>query len=207
MPGVAVVDYGRGNLHSVIKALRHIGARPELVTQPAELDRFDRLVVPGVGAFADAMARLGRQEMTGPILSLAARGRPVLGICLGMQILLSSGSEGGDTAGLGLIPGSVRPLHGHGLKVPHVGFNSVRWERRSGLTRGIPSGTHFYFVHSYAAFPAAAGDWLGSTDYGLRFAAAAGRANVYGTQFHPEKSGQAGLVLLANFLSLGDGSQ
>lgn len=189
----------------MIKALRHIGAAAELVGEPGLLDRFDCAVLPGVGAYADAMARLEGSGMTGPLLSYAASGRPLLGICLGMQVLLDSGSEGGCCRGLALIPGVVDGLNGHGLKVPHVGFNAVRWERESPLTRGIPSGTYFYFVHSYAGFPAFAGDWLGSTDYGVRFASATGRGSVFGTQFHPEKSGPAGLALLENFVSMGGG--
>jgi glutamine amidotransferase len=206
MPRIAVVDYGRGNVHSVIKALRHIGARAELVGEPAQLGRYDCAVLPGVGAFPDAMARLNESAMAGPVVAFAAGGRPLLGICLGMQVLLSSGKEGRPTGGLGLVPGSVDGLHGRGqgLKVPHVGFNSVHWKNHCALTRGIPSGTYYYFVHSYAAFPSSEADWIGTTLYGARFASVIGRGNVFGTQFHPEKSGEAGLALLENFASLGD---
>ncbi|MDP2871741.1 MAG: imidazole glycerol phosphate synthase subunit HisH [Bacillota bacterium] len=200
---VAVVDYGRGNVHSVIKALLYLGARAELVGAPEMLERFDEAVVPGVGAFADAMARLDRTGMAGALRSFAASQRPLLGICLGMQVLLSTGREGGVTPGLDIIPGTVEPLPGGDRKLPHIGFNSVRWDRPSALGRGIPSETHFYFVHSYAAFCADQRDRLGSTEYGLLFAAAIERGNVLGTQFHPEKSGQAGLALLANFVAMG----
>lgn len=204
---VAVIDYGRGNIHSVAKALSHIGYQAELVSSPDLLLRFPSAIIPGVGAYSDAMSRLVSTGMDEALIEYAGTGRPLLGICLGMQVLLSGGAEGGFSLGLNLIPGNVEPVFldlpacDH-LKLPHMGWNTVDFCRSSPLLTGVPSGTRFFFVHSYAALPEQSNHWLASTTYGRTFASAVQKGNVYGTQFHPEKSGPAGLSVLRNFVGL-----
>lgn len=203
---VAVVDYGRGNIHSISKALLHIGYRSELVSEPDSLLRFPSAVIPGVGAYSDAMSRLVSTGMAKALIEYAGCGRPLLGICLGMQVLLSWGAEGGFSHGLDLIPGNVEPVlpsqaHNY-LKLPHMGWNVVDICKTSPLLAGVPSGTRFYFIHSYAVFPKQTSHWLASTTYGRTFASVVQCRNVYGTQFHPEKSGPAGLAVLSNFVGL-----
>lgn len=164
------------------------------------------MILPGVGAFGDAMARLTAAGFTSAIPGFVARGGLLLGICLGMQVLLSEGEEGGIMPGLGLIPGRVRQLEAPGLKVPHVGWNNVTLRSRNPLFAGLRQDEHFYFVHSYAAFPEHDEDRLGVTSHGEPFASVVARRNLFGTQFHPEKSGAAGLTLLHNFLALSGGT-
>lgn len=208
MQSVAIIDYGRGNIHSVAKAVAYLRAEPELVSSPRDLASFGCAILPGVGAFADAIAALRSTRLAGAVREFAASGKPLLGICLGMQLLLQTGAEGGLEPGLGLVRGQVRLLAAPGLKVPHVGWNAVSAPGPGvlppPLLTGIPD-SYFYFVHSYAAFPEDPADWAASTTYGERFASVIGRGTVWGTQFHPEKSGSAGLHLLRNFLSLGEG--
>lgn len=204
---IGVVDYGRGNLHSVLKALGHVGATAGVVESPERLWDCAAAVVPGVGAFGDAMERLCSTGMDAALREFARDGRPMLGICLGMQVMLSSGSEGGAVDGLGLIEGTVRRLRtGPSVKIPHTGWNEVRFQASSDLTRGIPDGSHFYFVHSYAAFPEHGPNSLATTTHGVTFSSIVGRDNVLGVQFHPEKSGRVGLRLLANFVSMAERS-
>jgi glutamine amidotransferase len=194
---IAILDYGMGNLRSVEKALERVGAEADRTADAGRARDADGLVLPGVGAFPKAMRRvreLGFDELVRERLSEV----PVLGICLGMQLLFESSSEGEGEQGLGLLPGKVEPLSANGLKVPHIGWSPVRWEKDSRLAEGIDSETPFYFVHSFAPRPGAA-ELLGSAAYGARFACAAERENVFGVQFHPEKSSAAGLRLLANF--------
>jgi glutamine amidotransferase len=202
---VAVVDYGRGNIHSVCKALARIGCLPEVVGEPDLLGGHQAAVLPGVGAYGDAMRNLHASGMARAIADHVARGGALLGVCLGLQLLLDEGAEGGPVAGLGLLEGSVRRIRAPGLKVPHVGWNTVRLVAPSPLTSGLTDGTHFYFVHSYASFPARRGSWLAETAYGEPFASIAGQGKVFGVQFHPEKSGPAGLRLLANFVTSAGG--
>jgi glutamine amidotransferase len=190
-----------GNLRSVEKALEHVGSRAAIGADPEEVRGADGLILPGVGAFPRAMERIRATGLDELIAERAAAGTPILGICLGLQLLFEHSEELGGAAGLGLLPGSVTKLAAPGLKVPNIGWAPVRWERGSRLTEGIPSATPFYLVHSFVARPTRA-DTLGTAEYGERFACAAERDNVFGVQFHPEKSSAAGLALLANFAGI-----
>jgi glutamine amidotransferase len=187
-----------GNLRSVEKALEHVGASAAVTADPATIRDADGLILPGVGAFPRAMERIRERGLDELAAERLDAGVPVLGICLGLQLLFETSSELAGATGLGLLPGPVERLRAPGLKVPHIGWAAVRWERESRLTEGIESGTPFYFVHSFAPQPRT-DDLLGSAEYGERFACAAERGNVFGVQFHPEKSSAAGLRLLANF--------
>jgi glutamine amidotransferase len=195
---IAILDYGMGNLRSVEKALEHVGAVATVTDDAGAVRAADGVILPGVGAFPKAMERVRELALDELIAERLEAGVPILGICLGLQLLFDSSTELGGAAGLGLLPGEVRELEADGLKVPHIGWSPVNWEGESKLTEGIESGTPFYFVHSFAPRPQP-GDLLGSAEYGARFACAAERDNVYGVQFHPEKSSAAGLRLLANF--------
>ncbi|HZE06263.1 MAG TPA: imidazole glycerol phosphate synthase subunit HisH [Solirubrobacteraceae bacterium] len=200
---VGIVDYGMGNRRSVEKALEHVGATVLLTSDADRLRRADGIVVPGVGAFPQGMANLGELGLDALIRELARAGRPVLGICLGMQLLFEHSEEIGGSEGLGLIAGQVTRLQSGGLRVPHIGWNEVRFEQSSPLTAGLPSGgCPFYHVHSFAARPAEAGHVVGTTAYGERFATIVARANIFGVQFHPEKSSHDGLRLLGNFVRI-----
>lgn len=187
-----------GNLRSVEKALERVGARAAIGADPDAVRAADGLILPGVGAFPRAMERIRADGLDGLIAERATAGTPVLGICLGLQLLFERSEELGGAAGLGLLPGAVTRLDAPGLKVPDIGWAPVRWERESPLTAGIASETPFYLVHSFVARPAAE-DVLGTAEYGERFACVVERGNVFGVQFHPEKSSAAGLALLANF--------
>jgi|SRR5215213_5928555 len=195
---IAILDYGMGNLRSVEKALEHVGATATISHDPTEVRAADGLVLPGVGAFPRAMERIRQRGLGELIGERREAGVPILGICLGLQLLFDSTTELGGAAGLGLLSGPVGELDSPGLKVPHIGWSPVRWERESRLTDGIETETPFYFVHSFAPAPGAE-ELLGSAAYGARFACAAERDNVFGVQFHPEKSSAAGLRLLSNF--------
>jgi glutamine amidotransferase len=198
---IAILDYGMGNLRSVEKALEHVGARAAIGADPDEVAAADGLILPGVGAFPRAMERVHDLRLDQLISERHQAGIPILGICLGLQLFFDSTTELGGADGLGLLEGPVDALDAPGLKVPHIGWSPVRWERESRLTEGIPSETPFYFVHSFAAQPTE-DELLGTAEYGARFACAAERDNVYGVQFHPEKSSSAGLRLLANFAGI-----
>jgi glutamine amidotransferase len=195
---IAVLDYGMGNLRSVEKALEHVGVTASITKDASEVRAADGVILPGVGAFPRAMERIRELGLDELIAERRQEGVPILGICLGLQLLFESSSELGGAEGLGLLEGPVGLLEADGLKVPHIGWEPVRWERESRLTDGIPSETPFYFVHSFAPRPRSE-DLLGSAEYGARFACAAERENVFGVQFHPEKSSAAGLRLLSNF--------
>ncbi len=195
---IAILDYGMGNLRSVEKALEHVGAVATITYDPGEVRAADGLILPGVGAFPRAMERIGERGIDELIAECRDAGVPILGICLGLQLLFDSTTELGGARGLGLLDGPVTELEADGLKVPHIGWSPVRWERDSRLTDGIESETPFYFVHTFAPAPES-GELLGSAAYGARFACAAERDNVFGVQFHPEKSSAAGLRLLSNF--------
>jgi imidazole glycerol-phosphate synthase subunit HisH len=202
-PVLAVIDYGMGNRRSVEKALEHVGARAAITDDHDELRRADGLVLPGVGAFPQAMHNLDALGLADLIRELVDRGTPLLGICLGMQLLFSSSEEMGDARGLGLVPGEVTRLDPGGRRIPHIGWNEVRFERSSPLTAGLPApGCPFYHVHSFAARPRDAADVVGTTEYGERFATIVGRGGVLAVQFHPEKSSRHGLRMLHNFVGL-----
>jgi imidazole glycerol-phosphate synthase subunit HisH len=198
-PRIAILDYGMGNLRSVEKALERVGARAEITADPAAADAAEGVVLPGVGAFPKAMARVREIGLDDLVSRRVDSGRPVLGICLGMQLLFDESTENEGAAGLGLMPGPVSPLSANGYKVPHIGWSPVRWEHPSELTEGLGAEPPFYFVHSFAPRPVDGADVLGTAAYGERFACAVERAPLYGCQFHPEKSSAAGLRLLANF--------
>jgi imidazole glycerol-phosphate synthase subunit HisH len=198
---ICILDYGMGNLRSVEKALEHVGATATIGSDPEAVRAADGLILPGVGAFPKAMERVRELGLDELVAERRDAGVPILGICLGLQLLFDFSSELGGADGLGLLAGEVAELDAEGLKVPHIGWSPVRWEKQSRLTEGIESDTPFYFVHSFTPRPAA-GDLLGTAVYGERFACAAESGNVFGVQFHPEKSSAAGLRLLANFAGI-----
>ena len=199
---IAIVDYGAGNLRSVELALARLGVHTRVTADPDMLALADGLILPGVGAFSDAMAALGRSGTIPAVLEAVGAGRPLLGICLGMQLLLDGSEEGPGVPGLGLIPGEVRRLPGCGLKIPHMGWNSLTPAKPSPLFKGLPEEPYVYFVHSYACKAADPADVLAVTDYGVPFHAAVQRSRILGFQFHPEKSGDVGQKLLANFVEM-----
>lgn len=198
---IAILDYGMGNLRSVEKALEHVGVTAKVTNEAEEVRAADGVILPGVGAFPRAMERVRELGLDELIRERDNAGVPILGICLGLQLLFDSSSELGGATGLATLAGSVDELEAPGLKVPHIGWAPVRWERESRLAEGIPSETPFYFVHSFAPRPGEE-ELLGSAEYGTRFACAAERDNVFGVQFHPEKSSAAGLRLLSNFAGI-----
>jgi glutamine amidotransferase len=195
---IGIVDYGRGNLRSVEKGLEKVGFTSKILTDPAELAAVQGVILPGVGAFADAMDALRRGGWLDPLLSYARSDKPFLGICLGMQVLFDIGEEHGEHQGLGLIPGRVVRFPA-GLKVPQMGWNNVQIVRENPLLEGIPDNTYFYFVHSYYAVPDDDEVVIGFSEYGVRFPALVGQGQIWGAQFHPEKSSFWGLAVLKNF--------
>lgn len=211
-PAVGVIDYGVGNLYSVCRALEYCGAKAQLVADPVQLDSCSRLVLPGVGAFADGMHELRVRGLADALLTYAQSGRPLLGICLGMQLLFEVSEEFGEHSGLGIIPGRVSPVSKTGSdgklhKIPHVGWAPLlppRGEWDSPLFSGVRSGQAAYFIHSYAASLDSEERCIGAlTEYDdVPIVAAVQLESVLGCQFHPEKSGKVGLKILSNFLSL-----
>jgi glutamine amidotransferase len=194
---VTIVDYGSGNLRSVQKAFEHLGAAATITDDPAVVADAERLVLPGVGAFGDAMRELRRRDLVAPIIAHVHADRPFFGICMGLQLLFETGWEGGRHEGLGLLAGDVARFElPSGFKVPHMGWNTVAWR-----SSDRPAGEHFYFVHSYHARPADESVVAAVTDYGGQFCAAVARGRLFATQFHPEKSQAAGLRLLQAFLA------
>ena len=198
---ICILGYGMGNLRSVEKALEHVGATATIASDAATIRAAEGLILPGVGAFPKAMEGVRELGLDELILERRDAGVPILGICLGLQLLFDSTTELGGAAGLGLLGGEVDVLDAPGLKIPHIGWAPVRWEKQSRLSEGIDSETPFYMVHSFAPRPES-DDLLGTADYGARFACAAERDNVFGVQFHPEKSSAAGLRLLSNFAGI-----
>jgi glutamine amidotransferase len=197
---IAVVDYGMGNRRSVEKALEHIGARASVSADAAQLRQAAGLIVPGVGAFPRAMDNLRELGLDELIRERVAVGTPVLGICLGLQLAFDHSTERGGAEGLGIVAGEVRALEAGSLKLPHIGWNEVRFgQPRSPLIEGLPPTCAFYHVHSFVAHPAREEDILGSAEYGAPFVSAVESGSFYGVQFHAEKSSAAGLRLLANF--------
>ena len=208
-PRIAVVNTRAANIHSVVKALAKVGASPQVISDPAELPEFDAAALPGVGAFDAAMRALDEQGLTGAVKRFARSGRPLLCVCLGMQILLER-SEEGELGGLGLVPGSVIRLPdgmkgsaGEPLKIPHMGWNAVTFtgaeESRHPLFEGVENGSHFYFVHSYNCAPDDGNAVAATANYGVEICAAVVSGQTVGVQFHPEKSGETGLRIYANF--------
>ena len=203
MPTIGVIDYGMGNRRSVQKALEHVGARAQITSDHAQLRACDGLVLPGVGAFPLAMRNLRELGLAELIAGRAEQGTPLLGICLGMQLLFDRSAELEPSTGLGLIAGEVTWLDAGGLRVPHIGWNEVGFERPGLLTEGLPpAGCPFYHVHSLAPRPRDPVDVVGTTEYGERFATIVERGSVLGVQFHPEKSSTHGLRLLGSFVAL-----
>jgi len=199
---VVLVDYGMGNRRSVEKALEHVGARVARTDDAGAIAAADAIVLPGVGAFPEAMRRLAALGLVEPLRERAAAGAPLLGICLGMQLLFEWSEEHEGAAGLGLLPGTVTRLRAPGLKVPHIGWSTVTFTRPSVLTDGLGEAAAFYHVHTYACRPAEESDVVGRGEYGERFVSIVERANVMGAQFHPEKSSLDGLALLRNFVGV-----
>ena len=197
-PAIVIIDYESGNLRSVARAVERTGVTPIVTSDPGALDVADGVILPGVGSGPAAMAALQSRGLVRPLLDYIAGGRPFLGVCLGLQLLLDATDEGNADC-LGLAPGRVRRLP-DGLKVPHMGWNTVRFQREHPLWEGIPQDSHFYFVHSYYADPVERGDVAGVTEYGVEFCSIYARENVVATQFHPEKSGDNGLRIYANFV-------
>lgn len=196
---IAIVDYGMGNRRSVEKAFERVGADVRLTAEHATLRAADGLVLGGVGAFPEAMRRLRAAGLDELLRERAAEGVPLIGLCLGMQLLYEGSEEFGETAGLGLLAGRVRRLRAEGLKLPHIGWHAVRFERAVAIAPGAATEA-YYHVHSYA--PERSADTVAVGDYGGEFVSVAARGNVYGCQFHPEKSSQAGLRLLGEFARL-----
>ena len=201
-----VVDYGIGNIHSVVKALRAAGTEVLLTSDPRDVPAADRVVLPGVGAFADGVKGLKERELWQPVLDFVATGRPFLGICVGMQLLLDESQEFGRHRGLGIIPGTVAAIPARdGLKVPHIGWNRIYpvnggWS--GSVLAPLSEGAMVYFVHSFTAVPARVEHRLADAEYGgERISAAVHKDNVWGCQFHPEKSGETGLAILREFLA------
>jgi glutamine amidotransferase len=205
---IAIVDYRAGNITSVARALQYLGEPCEVTADPATLRRASHIIFPGVGAAGEAMANLGRTKIGETIKEELRAGKPVLGICLGTQIIFAT-SEENDTACLGIVPGAVRRFpadlqeEGRLLKIPHMGWNRVAFRRSHPVFKELPEGAEFYFVHSYYPVPDDERWGIGWTDYGIRFCAAIARGNLVAVQFHPEKSGAPGLKILANFCRWG----
>ena len=205
---IAIIDYGLGNVFSLASSLRFLGLECQVTGDPQQIDAADRIILPGVGAFGDAMEKLNATGLVTFLQEQAAQGKPFMGICLGMQLLFEMGYEYGVHRGLGLLPGSIRPLGdalakvGSDLKVPHMGWNALEISRKDHpLLKTTPDGSYVYFVHSFYA--AECDDvTLATAEYGLPVTAAAGRGNVCGCQFHPEKSGRVGLDILRAFAQM-----
>ena len=202
---IAIVDYGMANLRSVQKAFEQVGHPADIISRPEEIEQAERLVLPGVGAFQDAVATLRDRELSGPILRHIQRGRPFLGICLGLQMLFDVGYEDGEHQGLGVISGKCVRFDVDatlGLKVPHMGWNQLEVVRRAPIFNGLPPGGGVYFVHGYHVVPSDGGVIATTTEYGRPFVSSIWRDNLFATQFHPEKSQKVGLGILSNFATL-----
>lgn len=202
---IAIVDYGMGNLRSVQKGFESVGAEATISHDAKEIAAAGKVVLPGVGAFEDAMREIKRRELDGVIREAVAAGRPFLGICLGLQLLFETSYEDGEHEGLGILQGTVERFEAaEGRKVPHMGWNRMAVQRRAPILAGVEDDAHFYFVHSYYVCPTDAEVTAGVTEYGHEFTSMVWRDNLFATQFHPEKSQTTGLKLLANFAALDD---
>jgi imidazole glycerol-phosphate synthase subunit HisH len=200
---IAIIDYQMGNLRSVQKAFERVGHAAAITSDPRTLEKADHLVLPGVGAFADAIGELRRRELVGPIRDAIEAGKPFLGICLGLQLLFDVSYEDGQHEGLGVVAGEVRRFNvPPEYKVPHMGWNEVTFRRRAPIFKGVEDGAHFYFVHSYYVVPEDESVVDGEASYYEPFCATIWRDKLFATQFHPEKSQSTGLQLLKNFAEL-----
>ena len=199
---IAIVDYGAGNLHSVKNALDFIGAKSVVTSGADVIADADKVILPGVGAFGDAMARLNESSLTEPVKRAIADGKPFLGICLGLHMLFEESEESVGANGLGVFKGKIVKIPDTGLKIPHMGWNSIDVVKDSRILKGIGSEPYVYFVHSYYIKPEDEGIVSAYTEYGARLAIAVEKDNVFATQFHPEKSGDIGMTILKNFVSL-----
>ena len=199
-PEVIVLDYGAGNLRSVVRAVEHVGYRATLSDSPAALAKASAVILPGVGAAADTIANLRNRGLVEPIKEYIASDRPFLGVCMGLQALMTVSEEGGEHACLDVLPGRVIRL-ADGQTVPHMGWNAVKRRRSSDLFEGIPDGSHFYFVHSYHCALNDPSAILATATYGADIVAVVEQGNIIATQFHPEKSGAYGLQIYRNFLN------
>ena len=198
---IAIVDYGMGNLRSVQKALEKVGAEARVISTPRELIGAGGIVLPGVGAFGQAMENLRAAGWVEPLREACARGVPFIGICLGMQLLFESSEEMGQHEGLGILSGNVKRFTGE-LKVPQMGWNQMHIKQSNPLLRDVPNESYAFFVHSYYCAPSDSAIILATTDYGIEFASIVGQGNIFGAQFHPEKSQSVGLKMLANFAAM-----
>ncbi len=198
---IAIIDYGAGNLRSVANAITRLGHYPKITSDPADVLNAQAVILPGVGAAADTMENLKTLGLVSAIRQFIAEERPFLGVCIGLQVLLTGTEEGGWHECLGIIPGRVRKLP-PGQKIPHMGWNQVRQQSPHPIFSGIPDGANFYFVHSYYVEPEDKSLAAGETDYGIPFCSIIARENLVATQFHPEKSGEVGLKIYDNFLRL-----
>lgn len=204
---IVVIDYGMGNLHSVRKALEVVGAKAKVSSRAADISKADKIVFPGVGSFGEAMRELKKRKLVKPIKDAIARGKPFLGLCLGLQLLFERSEEAPGVKGLGVLRGEVKKFRLKGLKVPHMGWNNIKVTRSSGhqvtrILKEVPNGSYMYFVHSYYVNPKDKKAVLTTTDYGIDFASGVCKDNVYAFQFHPEKSQALGLKILKNFVKL-----
>ncbi len=200
---IAIIDYGMGNLRSVQKACEKLGVDAHISSDPHEISSAEKVILPGVGAFRDAMAALKSQGLVEPVQAHVDADKPFLGICLGLQLLFDISYEDGEWPGLGIVPGEVVRFEDQpDLKIPHMGWNRLDVQKPCPLIDGIPSDAHFYFVHSYHVVPKESSVVVATSGHGSPFVAAVGRGNMYATQFHPEKSQRVGLKLLENFASL-----
>lgn len=202
---VSIIDYGAGNLMSVKKALDFIGAESEITADKDKIKNASHVILPGVGSFGDAMASMAERGLVDTVCEAALSGKPFLGICLGLQLLFAESDESPAVSGLGVLDGKISLIpKNDGLKVPHMGWNSVEIKQNSGIFKGIPNGSYFYFVHSFYLNGANADEVAGTTQYGTEIQCAVEKGNLCATQFHPEKSGEIGLMLLKNFLAKGE---
>lgn len=203
---IAIIDYGAGNLRSVVNAISRLGYRAKVVNSPDEVLSARAVILPGVGAAADTMANLRELGLASPIQRFVAEGRPFLGVCIGLQVLFGGTEEGGGQECLGIVPGAVRRF-APGLKIPHMGWNQVRQRVAHPIFEGIPDEANFYFVHSYYVKPEDGSLVAGETEYGIPFCSVMARDNLVATQFHPEKSGEVGLKVYDNFIRLALGAR